>query len=94
VTTRTQRSRPLSLSSSFAETERSRTFTSNQSNWGFPQFAPLDKIVNPANGFLVNDRLILSIDLDVESKGPFQLDTGMQFQLRCQMRAPAQVLNH
>ncbi|KAG1670967.1 hypothetical protein FOA52_011402 [Chlamydomonas sp. UWO 241] len=52
------------------------TFTSSEPDWGFSLFAPLDEIANPTNGFRVNNRLILSIDLAVESKAPFQLDTG------------------
>jgi hypothetical protein len=68
-------SRPLRPFSSLSEAKH--MFTSEKKDWGFSEFAPRKAIFKEANDYLVNDRLILSVDLTVERKlGTFQLDTG------------------
>ncbi|KAG1672415.1 hypothetical protein FOA52_013200 [Chlamydomonas sp. UWO 241] len=77
-----------------AEQDVKQTFTSSENDWGFSTFAPLDKIVNLNNSVLVNDRLIVNVDLSVETKAPFQLDSGgvphdVTLKLPCGAELPA-----
>ncbi|KAG1662438.1 hypothetical protein FOA52_004019 [Chlamydomonas sp. UWO 241] len=50
------------------------TFTSTESDWGFSQFVALEEIYNPENGWIVNNRMILKVDLRVKRDERYNLD--------------------
>lgn len=46
-----------------ADTEH--TFEGRENDWGFTQFVSLNEVLDPANGFLVDDTLTLKVKLRV-----------------------------
>ncbi|KAG1658501.1 hypothetical protein FOA52_011967 [Chlamydomonas sp. UWO 241] len=56
--------------------ETEHMFTASESDWGFQGYALHGEIVDPTNCWLVNDRLILSIDVTVAPEDRAQLDAG------------------
>jgi hypothetical protein len=77
--TRLSFSLPLSPpSSSSADTQH--TFTAEVSDWGFSKFINVEEVLNPANGWVVNNRMILSIDITVSHE---ELDTGLLQTFTC-----------
>ncbi len=58
----------------FSCAEAQHEFTQAESDWGFTSFVQLEEVNNPANGFLVNDTLLLRVELTVLRDEKYNMD--------------------
>lgn len=82
--------------------EAAHTFTQGEADWGFTSFFSLDELLNPANGWILNDTVILKVDVRVERDERYNFDTrketgavGLKNQgATCYMNSLLQYLYH
>ena len=55
--------------------DSAHTFTHTAADWGFTQFATVDEILDPRNGFLNHDVVTLRVQIQIQSDERFSYDS-------------------
>lgn len=70
-------------------------FNARKSSWGFPTFMPLDELMDPGRGFLVNGTLIFEVQISVDNSKEETSFVGLKNQgATCYMNSLLQTLYH